>query len=124
MKLLHTTLGTLALVALSNAIAPMNAIAQQATPSDTVTRVVSDDFVALASEAIADGDYHNAVYHANKALDIDTELAAAYLVRGQALIHLEERDAAIADLEKAANLYLSQNNLVGHQIALESLSGV
>ncbi|MBE9041561.1 hypothetical protein IQ235_12300 [Oscillatoriales cyanobacterium LEGE 11467] len=124
MKLLHKTLGTVALIALFNAIVPSPAFGQQVTPSDTSVRVVGDDFVVLATAAMADGDYHNAAYHANKALEIDETLADAYFLRGQAFSYLGERDAAIADLERAADLYLAQDDRVGYQAAVDTLSGV
>ena len=124
MKLLHQTLGTFALVAVFNAIAPLPAFAQQVTPSETSVRVEADDFLTLATTAMNDGDYHNAVYHANKALELDASLADAYLLRGRAFSQLGDREAAIADLEKAADLYLVQNNRLQYQVTLDTLSGV
>ena len=124
MKLLHQTLGTFALVAVFNAIAPRGAIAQQVTPSQTSVSIVADDFLTLATTAMNDGDYHNAVYHANKALELDASLAEVYLLRGQAFSQLGDRDAAIADLEKAADLFLVQNDRLRYQVTLDTLSGV
>lgn len=90
-------------------------------PSSQVETVVSEDFVKLASQAIEHQDYHNAVVHTNKAIDLNSQSATAYLLRGQARGYMGERQAAIADLRTAARLYQDNNNRVGYILALEYL---
>lgn len=89
--------------------------------SQTVIEVDSYDFVVLAEEALEVGDYQNAIFHANRALDIEPGLGNGYLIRGQARAYQGEIQAAIADLEQAAQVYRQNNNQIGYLLAQQYL---
>ncbi|MCT7983414.1 hypothetical protein NG796_08915 [Laspinema sp. A4] len=89
--------------------------------SQSVIEVDSYDFVVLAEDALDVGDYQNAIFHANRAIDIEPALGNAYLIRGQARAYQGEIQAAIADLEQAAQVYRQNNNQAGYLLALEYL---
>ncbi|MCT7974918.1 hypothetical protein [Laspinema olomoucense] len=89
--------------------------------SQSVIEVDSYDFVVLAEDALDVGDYQNAIFHANRAIDIEPALGNAYLIRGQARAYQGEIQAAIADLEQAAQVYRQNNNQLGYRLALEYL---
>ncbi|WP_254566776.1 hypothetical protein [Oscillatoria sp. HE19RPO] len=89
--------------------------------SQSVIEVDSYDFVVLAEEALEVGDYHNAIFHANRALDIEPGLGNAYLIRGQAQAYQGEIQAAIADLQQAAQVYRQNQNQIGYLLAQQYL---
>jgi tetratricopeptide (TPR) repeat protein len=89
--------------------------------SHRVIEVDSYDFVVLAEEALEVGDYQNAIFHANRALDIEPGLGNGYLIRGQAQAYQGEIQAAIADLEQAAQVYRQNNNQIGYLLAQQYL---
>ncbi len=89
--------------------------------SQSVIEVDAYDFVVLAEEALDVGDYQNAIFHANRAIDIEPTSGNAYLIRGQARAYQGEIQTAIADLEQAAQVYRQNNNQLGYLLALEYL---
>ncbi len=116
---------TVLAISLGIGIAPA-AIADNISPqstrqSEAVIEVDSTDFVALAEDALDVGDYQNAIFHANRAIDIEPALGNAYLIRGQAQAYQGERQAAISDLQQAAQVYRQNNNQMGYLLALQYL---
>ncbi len=123
MNWIQKSIAVLGITAAIGSIAPAIALAQTPVVEPEATPMVVDgaDFVEMAREAFAAQDYQNTVFHANRALEINPELAQAYLIRGQAEAELGEREAAIADLQQAATLYKAQNNNAGYSLAMDSL---
>lgn len=123
MNWIQKTIAIVGITAVVGSIAPAIAIAQTpvAQPDATQTIVEGADLLELAREAFAVQDYQNAVFHSNRALELNPGLAQAYLVRGQAEAELGDRDAAIADIQQAAALYREQNNTTGYSLAMDSL---
>ena len=124
MKAFYKTLGFLSIALTVALAAPTVSLAEEplSSPSDSI--IVADDFVDLAANAMEVKDYRNALYQANKAIDLNPNQPEAYFLRGQAKLQLGEREGAIADLEQAASQYLQQNNRVGYQAAQNILSDV
>ncbi|MDF0555293.1 hypothetical protein [Kamptonema sp. UHCC 0994] len=124
MKAFYKTLGFLSIALTVALAAPTVTLAEErlSLPSDSI--IVADDFVALAANAMEVKDYRNALYQANKAIDLNPNQAEAYFIRGQAKLQLGQREGAIADLKQAASQYLKQNNRDGYQAAQKVLSDV
>ncbi|MDY6805676.1 MAG: tetratricopeptide repeat protein [Cyanobacteriota bacterium] len=78
-------------------------------------------FLDLANVALSDRDYQNAIYHANKALQLEPDLAKVYLLRARAQEKLGQFQAAIEDLYAAAQLYEEENNQEGEAIARQMI---
>lgn len=116
---------TVLAISLGVGIAPAaiaeNVSAPSVQESQSVIEVESYDFVVLAEDALDVGDYQNAIFHANRALDIEPGLGNAYMIRGQARAYQGEIQAAIADLEQAAQVYRQNNNQIGYLLAQEYL---
>lgn len=124
MKSLHKTLGLLGIALTVGLAAPTVSFAQEVQQESTAPIVIADNFVIKAADAMAAKDYQNAVYHANKALDLDPNQAEALFLRGQARLQLGREEEAIKDLQQAAELFLQNNNQVGYQTAVAALSKV
>jgi tetratricopeptide (TPR) repeat protein len=112
-------------ISLGIGIAPA-AIADNLAPhsageSQSVIEVDSYDFLVMAEEALEVGDYQNAIFHANRAMDLEPALGNPYLIRGQARAYQGDTQAAIADLEQAAQRYRQNNNQIGYLLALTYL---
>lgn len=113
-------------ISLGIGIAPA-AIAETLSPpspresQSVIEEVDSSDFLVMAEEALEVGDYQNAIFHANRVIDIEPGLGNPYLIRGQARAYQGETRAAIADLEKAAQMYRQNNNQIGYLLALTYL---
>ena len=124
MKAFYKTLGFLSIALTVALAAPTVTLAEEplSLPSDSM--IVADDFVALAANAMEVKDYRNALYQANKAIDLNPNQAEAYFLRGQAKLQLGQREGAIVDLQQAASQYLKQNNRDGYQAAQKVLSDV
>lgn len=88
---------------------------------DEIETVEAGDFVELAELALGDRDYYNAIYHADKALDLNSNLPEMYVLRGRARKMLGQFQGAIEDLQEAALLYEEQNDREGEAIARELL---
>lgn len=67
------------------------------------------------------GNYQQAIADYNKAIQIDPNYAEAYYYRGLSRSYLREKQAAIQDLKKAADLYKKQGNIKDSQDALEKI---
>jgi tetratricopeptide (TPR) repeat protein len=83
--------------------------------------VEASDFAELANLALSDRDYHNAIYHANKALQLEPDLPQAYLLRARAEKQLGQLREAMEDLYRAAQLYEENNNEEGEAIARQMM---
>lgn len=77
------------------------------------------DFIDLAKSALSAQDYQNTIFHADKAIDINPDLAEAYLIRAQAEEKLGQMSAAMNDLNKAVSLFQEQSNSAGASAARE-----
>ena len=120
-------LAILGLVTAAGLFAPsMPGLAQTNTerqPAEVETLEASY-FVDLASLALNDRDYQNAVYHANKAVQLEPNLPQVYILRARAQRQLGQLQAAIEDLYLAAKLYEGQNNEEGVAIALQMIRDI
>jgi len=83
--------------------------------------VEASDFAELANLAFSDGDYHNTIYHANKALQLEPDLPQVYLLRARAEKQLGQLREAMEDLYRAAQLYEENNNEEGEAIARQMM---
>lgn len=70
------------------------------------------------------GNYREAIKNFSQALSVNQNDAIAYRYRGQAHFRLGENQAAIADFQKAADLYLQQRNTNYYQDALNRISAI
>lgn len=86
-----------------------------------IETVEASDFVELANLALSDRDYHNAIYHADKALQLEPDLPQVYLIRGRAKEQLGQLREAMEDLYRAAQLYQEDNNEEGEAIARQMI---
>jgi len=122
MRKLNATLGLLGMSMALWAIAPAPTVAEPAPATSPATVVEDSDLLGLAAQAFAVGDYNNTIFHANRLLQIDPNEPEAYLLRGRAWAELGYREAAIADIERAAREYAERENATGRELALDSLS--
>ena len=86
-----------------------------------IETVEASDFVELANLALSDRDYHNTIYHANKALQLQPDLPQVYLLRARAAKELGQLGEAMEDLYRAAQLYEENNNEEGEAIARQMI---
>jgi tetratricopeptide (TPR) repeat protein len=86
-----------------------------------IETVEASDFAELANLALSDRDYHNAIYHANKALQLQPDLPQVYLIRARAEKQLGRLGEAMEDLYRAAQLYQENNNEKGEAIARQMI---
>lgn len=128
MNWIRRTIAILGIAAAALSVAPVTALAQTTHKQPVPVRVEveietveADNFVSLARNAFAVKDYQNAVFQANRALDLDPELAEGYLLRGQARTQLGQRQPAVKDLQQAAVLYWQQKDRAGYNAAIQSL---
>ncbi|NEP41553.1 MAG: hypothetical protein F6K35_20910 [Okeania sp. SIO2H7] len=124
MKRVAEKLAVLGLVTAVGLLAPsMPGLAQINTEKEPteVETVEASYFVDLASLAFSDRDYQNAIYHANKALQLEPDLAEVYVLRARAQEQLGQLQAAMEDLHRAAQLYDRQNNERGEAIARQMM---
>ncbi|MBW4492936.1 MAG: hypothetical protein KME26_07585 [Oscillatoria princeps RMCB-10] len=128
MNWIRRTIAILGIAAAALSVAPVTAFAQTTQKQPVPVRVEvevetveANDFVKLARNAFAVKDYQNAVFQANRALDLDPELAEGYLLRGQARTQLGQRQPAVKDLQQAAVLYWQQKDRAGYNAAVQCL---
>lgn len=128
MNWIRKSIAILGIAAAAFSIAPVTALAQgtqrqpvQVQVQVQVETVEADEFVKLARNAFAVKDYQNAIFQANRALDLEPELAEGYLLRGQAKTKLGQRQPAVKDLQQAAVLYWQQKDKAGYNAAVKSL---
>ncbi len=69
-------------------------------------------------------DYEQGINHLSRAIELVPDFASAYQYRGIAFAAMGKQKKAIADLQKAAQLFLKQGNLEEHQTALSTLREV
>ncbi len=124
MKLVSEKLAVLGLVTAVGLFVPsMPGLAQINTerqPAEIET-VEASDFAELANFAFREGDYQNAIYHANKALQLEPDLPQVYLIRARAKEQLGQLREAMEDLDLAAQLYQENNNEEGEAIARQMM---
>ncbi len=70
------------------------------------------------------GNYKAALRHYNRAIEIDTKFAPAYLGRAVISSRLGNIDRAIEDAETAGELYQEQNNEGGHELSKKFVQAV
>ena len=124
MNMAYKKLAALGLVTAVGLFVPsMPGLAQINTESQgaEVETLDASYFLDLANVALSERDYQNAIYHANKALQLEPDLAKVYLLRARAQEELGQFQAAIEDLYAAAKLYEEENNQEGEAIARQML---
>ena len=100
---------------------PINTFAKlfKSDNSNTVAKVTSnpvtskpkaDDFYLQSVDKRNKADFQGAIKDLNRAISINPKYAFAYYRRAEARQNIGERDKAIADLRKAAELFAAQGN--------------
>lgn len=124
MKKITEKLAALGLVTMVGLFVPsMPGLAQTNTeerPAEIEIVEVSD-FLDLANLALQTKDYQNAIYQANKALQLEPDLPQVYLLLARAKEQLGQLEGAMEDLYTAAQLYEAQNNEQGEAIARQMM---
>lgn len=77
----------------------------------------AEDFYRLGIAEAKAGHYKDAVNYYNRAIDLKSDLAAAYFARSMALADLGNLDAALADAEKAREIFVSKNSSEGEELS-------
>ncbi|MEO0932600.1 MAG: trypsin-like peptidase domain-containing protein, partial [Cyanobacteria bacterium J06641_2] len=85
-----------------------NVAAQPSNP--TATKPKADDFYLQSVEKRNKADFQGAIKDLNQAININPKYAFAYYRRAEARQNTGENDKAIADLQKAAQLFSEQGN--------------
>ncbi|MEL7243842.1 MAG: tetratricopeptide repeat protein [Cyanobacteria bacterium J06573_2] len=85
-----------------------NVDAQPSNP--TATKPKADDFYLQSVEKRNKADFQGAIKDLNQAININPKYAFAYYRRAEARQNTGENDKAIADLQKAAQLFSEQGN--------------
>ncbi len=78
--------------------------------SDTVPSDRSGTYVNSGNDRVAKGNYQRALEDYTNAIQGNSELAIAFFNRGLAFYNLDQKDRAIADFSKAADLFRSQGD--------------
>jgi Trypsin-like peptidase domain/TPR repeat len=78
--------------------------------SDTVPSDRSGTYVKDGNDRVAKGNYQGALEDYTNAIQGNSELAVAFFNRGLAFYNLDQKDRAIADFSKAADLFRSQGD--------------
>lgn len=124
MKKVTAKLAALGLVTMVGLFVPsMPGLAQintETQPAETEILEASY-FLDLANLALNTRDYQNAIYHANKALQLEPDLPQVYLLLARAKEQLGQLEGALEDLYTAAQLYDAQNNEQGEAIARQMM---
>jgi len=124
MKKVTAKLAALGLVTMVGLFVPsMPGLAQINTEEQPaeIEIVEASDFLDLANLALQTKDYQNAIYQANKALQLEPDLPQVYLILARAKEQLGQLEGAIEDLHTAAQLYEAQNNERGEAIARQMM---
>ncbi len=81
-------------------------------------------FLSAYSERVlgAGEDYRDAIADSKQVLQINPNDALAYLNQGVARFLLEDKEGAIADLQKAADLFQQQGKTQDYQKTIEILT--
>ena len=91
------------------ALSPLTAFAQNA-----------EEAFEKANTAYYKGNYSQAIQDYTKAIQLNPQLAEAYTNRGVVKAHIKDKTGAYADLEKAKQLFLEQNDMEGYKNAIEA----
>lgn len=124
MNMAYKKLAALGLVTAVGLFVPsMPGLAQINTESQRaeVKTIDASYFLDLANAALSARDYQNAIFHANKAVQLEPDLPQIYLIRARAQEELGQYQGAIEDLYAAAQLYEEENNLEGEAIARQMI---
>ena len=78
-----------------------------------------EDHYKLAVADVQLGDHRGAIANYEQALDLNPEFAPAYLGRGISRLQLGDAPSAIADWQKAGELFELQQNAQGYEISQE-----
>lgn len=117
---IYQRIAVISLITFIGCSIPTKTFAQTApVPSQPMQVMEGSDFMDLAKSAFLAQDYQNTIFHADKAIDINPDLAEAYLIRAQAEEKLGQMSAAMNDLNKAVSLYQEQSNSAGASAARE-----
>lgn len=117
---IYQRIAVISLITFIGCSIPTKTFAQTApVPSQPMQVIEGSDFMDLAKSAFSAQDYQNTIFHADKAIDINPDLAEAYLIRAQAEDKLGQMSAAMNDLNKAVSLYQEQSNSAGASAARE-----
>lgn len=117
---IYQRIAVISLITFIGCSIPTKTFAQTApVPSQPMQVMEGSDFMDLAKSAFSAQDYQNTIFHADKAIDINPDLAEAYLIRAQAEEKLGQMSAAMNDLNKAVSLYQEQSNSAGASAARE-----
>jgi tetratricopeptide (TPR) repeat protein len=88
------------------------------------TLATVDNFYRWGLEEAARGNFRAAINNYNQAISQDADFAHGYLARSIALFRLGDQAGALADAQRADELYLAQNNEQGHQVASQFALGI
>jgi Flp pilus assembly protein TadD len=124
MKKITEKLAALGLVTMVGLFVPsMPGLAQINTEEQPaeIEIIEASDFLDLANLALQTKDYQNAIYQANKALQLEPDLPQVYLILARAKEQLGQLEGAMEDLYTAAQLYDAQNNERGEAIARQMM---
>jgi Tfp pilus assembly protein PilF len=117
---IYQRIAVISLITFIGCSIPTKTFAQTApVPSQPMQVMEGNDFMDLAKSAFSAQDYQNTIFHADKAIDINPDLADAYLLRAQAEEKLGQMSAAMNDLNKAVSLFQEQSNSAGASAARE-----
>lgn len=70
------------------------------------------------------GNYEGAIQYLNNAIELEPELAGAYLARGIMRFHSNDWEGAIEDGNRAERLYVAIGSTRGQQTAVQFVSGI
>ena len=102
-------------------VAPTHA-AEAGSLSGVVTQQTALDLVNQGLEQTRAGDYQAALASYTQALQLDPNNAYAYGNRGALRISLRDTEGAVADLQRAAELFLAEGNQASAQSALDAVA--
>ncbi len=78
----------------------------------------AEDYMKQATVRAEEGDYVGAVQSYNQAILLDPGYARAYGNRGLVKANLGDKRGAIADCQKAAQLFLAQGSSANYEMVL------
>ncbi|MBO9999334.1 MAG: pentapeptide repeat-containing protein [Cyanobacteria bacterium SID2] len=83
-------------------------------PAATIT---PEELLVWASDEAQQGNYQGAIFYYTEAINLDRDFALAYLGRAAAYNRTGETDNAVADAERAAEIYFLDGNQEGYETA-------
>lgn len=90
-------------------------------PSEIAT---AENLYRLGVAEAERGNYRGAIGYYTQVTALEPDFAGAYLARGVARFQLGEHPLALEDAQQAEQLYLSQGNEAGHQVAVQLNQGI